>query len=397
MDKISSCGFLVFASAFGFGWFGITGSALGVGMGILSAGVGVLTLVEKDEVRDIIEGCGIQTKNGHMPTYTKKDIDTGYSLTFKMPAGICSEDFIKHERRFSENLDGKIEFAYIGQSKLLLNVHTEKLEKMYNYELIESEGLNFAIGETRQGTAWLSFDDSTPHCLVGGTTGSGKSVCLRTIITTAILSKDAALHLCDLKAGAEFSVFRRSSKVSTYATNAEECFNLMHELKEEMMKRLDLFRQKEVENLEQYNRKTHDKLRSHLVVIDEFANLRRSKQTLELVDELLRMARAVGIHIIIATQRPSRENLPGTLKCNIQSIIAFKVKDAINSRILLENDKAALLRGKGHGILQTENDTEFQGYFISTEDTKELIKHTYKSKNEKENKPKGWIEIDPKE
>ena len=88
MDKISSCGFLVFASAFGFGWFGITGSVLGFGMGILNAGVGVLTLLEKDEVKDIIEGCGIQTKNGHMPTYTKKDIDTGYSLTFKMPAGI---------------------------------------------------------------------------------------------------------------------------------------------------------------------------------------------------------------------------------------------------------------------------------------------------------------------
>jgi S-DNA-T family DNA segregation ATPase FtsK/SpoIIIE len=222
------------------------------------------------------------------------------------------------------------------------------------------------------------MDDENPHLLIGGTSGSGKSVMLRTIITSIIQNKSAMLHLCDLKGGVEFAIFKRSSRVNTFAKNMPEAATQMIMLKDEMYKRLDLFEQQKVVNLDEYNKKTKANLPRHLLIIDELANITLSSKDLtETLDELLRMARAVGIHIILATQRPSADVLPGTLKANISATVCFKTRNHVNSEILLDHKGAEDLRGKGHGIYQTSDEMEFQGLFLSPKDAEELIKHTY--------------------
>ena len=92
------------------------------------------------------------------------------------------------------------------------------------------------------------------------------------------------------------------------------------------------------------------------------------------------MARAVGIHIILATQRPDKEVLPGALKANISATVCFKTRNHVNSEILLDHKGAENLRGKGHGIYQTSDEQEFQGLFLSSKDAEGLIKHTYVDK-----------------
>ena len=195
------------------------------------------------------------------------------------------------------------------------------------------------------------------------------------------------LHLCDLKYGVEFSIFQYSKMVETCARDIDEALALFYMLEEEMYQRYKILEAAKVVNITEYNKKyRHKKMPYHLVFIDEFANLKRSKEALELIDKLLRMARAVGIHFVIATQRPDAETIPGELKANLQATIAFKVRNEVNSRILLDYKGAENLRGQGHGILQTDKDVEFQGWYLDIDTARRLIEHTNDYSKKKVNK-----------
>jgi type IV secretory pathway TraG/TraD family ATPase VirD4 len=112
-------------------------------------------------------------------------------------------------------------------------------------------------------------------------------------------------------------------------------------------------------------------------LFDEFANIvEEDKDCLQYLKRLLRMARACGIHIILCTQRPDKDTVPGSIKNNVAARVALYCSDKTNSRIIIDNDKAAYLSGNGHGILHTKDDVEFRGFFLETEKAKQLIKHT---------------------
>jgi len=266
---------------------------------------------------------------------------------------------------------------------MILKAYTKQLKSLYPYEQIKTKGLSFPLGYSHKGLITHTMNDENPHMLVGGSTGSGKSVCLRTIIISVMQSAtNIKLHLCDLKGGVEFAIFKHSSRVYSFAKNMSEAITQILMLREEMYRRLELFEEQRVVNLDEYNKKTRSKLQRHLLIIDELANITlENKDLTETINELLRMARAVGIHLILATQRPDREVLPGALKANISATVCFKCRNNVNSEILLSHKGAENLRGKGHGIYQTSDEQEFQGLFLSSEDAEELIKHTYIKKS----------------
>jgi len=127
-------------------------------------------------------------------------------------------------------------------------------------------------------------------------------------------------------------------------------------------------------NVTEYNRH-RTKMNYHLVVIDEYANLRENKEIQAKVDKLLRICRAVGIYFIICTQRPSAETVPGLIKANTQAVLAFAVKNQVNSRILLDNDKAADIEIPGRAIYQQgSKDKEVQVMFLPDTKARSLIK-----------------------
>lgn len=341
------------------------------------------------ELEKLFKACKIQNVDKKIPKIIKQEeTDYGKDVILYVPEGLSISDFEKKQEAIEQYLGAKIELENIGRQKILMKVMANKLKTMYPYRPIKTkEPVELPLGISLKGPITLKLDDSYPSCLVGGTSGSGKSVCLRVMITNCILTKDPKilkLHLCDLKYGVEFSIFKYSNMVETFAKNIDETLELLYMLDEEMHKRYELFSEKKVVNIQEYNRKyKKNQIPYHLVFIDEFANLHISKEAIDLVDKLLRMARAVGIHFVIATQRPDKDTVPGSIKANLQASIAFKTKNDVNSMILLDNNKASELRGKGHGILQVDEDIEFQGYFLDIDEARELIKHTYVKKKSK--------------
>jgi S-DNA-T family DNA segregation ATPase FtsK/SpoIIIE len=343
-------------------------------------GLPVLALCRTDKTEKLMRNCGIKNKDDKVPiVYDKKKKEYGYDLTLHLPEGLCLSDIQKHQEAIETNLNAKVELLPSTNQKMILKAYTKQLKQLYPYEKVETKGLSFPLGYSHKGLVIHTMDDENPHLLIGGTSGSGKSCCLRATITHIIQTKpDIKLHLCDLKGGIEFAIFKRSKQVQTFAKNLQEATEQLLMLKEEMYKRFELFEQQNVVNLTEYNRKIKDKLPKHLLIIDELANITLESANLtEVLNELLRMARACGIHIIVSTQRPSADVLPGILKCNILATVAFKVRNHVNSEILIDHKGAEDLKGKGHGIYQTSNEIEFQGLFISAKDAVELIKHTY--------------------
>jgi S-DNA-T family DNA segregation ATPase FtsK/SpoIIIE len=346
-------------------------------------GIPILILCRKDKTEKLMRSCGIKNNNDKVPLlYNKKKKDYGYEMTLHLPAGLCLSDVEKHKEALETNLNARIELLPSTNRKMILKAYTKRLKALYPYETVDTKDLTFPLGYSYKGLITHTMNDENPHLLIGGTSGSGKSVMLRVIITFLILNKKVTLHLCDLKGGVEFAIFKNSSRVKTFAKNMGEAAAQLLMLKEEMYRRLELFEEQKVVNLAEYNKKTKSNLPEHVQIIDELANITlQSKDLTETLDELLRMARAVGIHIILATQRPSADVLPGTLKANISATICFKCRNNVNSQILLDHKGAEDLKGKGHGIYQTSDEQEFQGLFLSSEDAEELIKHTYVEKS----------------
>jgi S-DNA-T family DNA segregation ATPase FtsK/SpoIIIE len=347
----------------------------------------ILLLGLKPKFYKLFKNCGLINKDEKVPfIYSKRKTSYGTEYTLHVPEGLCLTDFVKSQEAIETNLNCKVELLPSTNRKIVLKAFTAKQDTIFQYEFIKTKGLSFPLGYSHMGLVSHTMDDENPHLLIGGTSGSGKSVCLRAIITNIILNKSCILHLCDLKGGVEFAIFKRSSAVKTFAKDMMESMQLINELKAEMYRRLELFEKEYCVNLQEYNRKTKANLPKHLLVVDELANITLyDKDLTETISELLRMARAVGIHLILATQRPSAEVLPGTLKANVAATIAFKTRNHVNSQILLDRKGAEDLRGKGHGILQTNNEVEFQGLFLTSDESRELIKHTYVEKSNKVN------------
>jgi S-DNA-T family DNA segregation ATPase FtsK/SpoIIIE len=346
-------------------------------------GIPVLLLTREDKTSKLMKACGIKNKNDKIPLlYKKTPKEYGYDLTLRLPEGLCLSDIEKHQEAIETNLNAKVELLPSTNQMMILKAFTKRLKSLYKYENMETKGLTFPLGYSHKGLIIHKMDDENPHMLVGGSSGSGKSVLLRVIITSIIQNKNSVLHLCDLKGGVEFAIFKRSKYVKTFAKNMSEAITQLLMLKEEMYRRLELFEEQKVVNLNEYNKKTKSNLPRHLLIIDELANITlESKDTTEILNELLRMARAVGIHIILATQRPSADVLPGTLKANISATVCFKTRNHVNSEILLDHKGAENLRGKGHGIYQTSDELEFQGLYLEAKEAEELIKHTYVEKS----------------
>lgn len=218
----------------------------------------------------------------------------------------------------------------------------------------------FVLGETIEGDVIRGDlgDHSSCHLLVAGMTGSGKSVLLKGLVASLVQLHDPSsiqLSLVDPKR-VTFGSFAAS--VSAYlarplAFEAEQVLTLLEELNAEMDERYRAFEQADAVDLDEYNQAASTDLRlpRHVLVVDEFQDLVTTKATAEiffaLVARLGAKARAAGIHLILATQRPDRTVVPGRIKANLTGRIALRVPEAINSRIILDRKGAEQLLGRG--------------------------------------------------
>ena len=225
-----------------------------------------------------------------------------------------------------------------------------------------------------------------PHLLVAGATGSGKSVFLNSIINDLILNtspEDVRVTLVDPKR-VEFSQYRGIPHVRDVITDNKLAVDTLERMVDEMNKRYKSFETHRVKDIKGYNRlEGLDKIPYEVVIVDEMADLMMNHSEVE--DSLVSIAqlgRASGIHIIIATQRPTVNVITGNLKANIPSRVAFRVASGVDSRTILDHSGAEKLKGNGDMLLKTElGESRVQGLYITDDDICSIVEHYRVGKN----------------
>ena len=238
--------------------------------------------------------------------------------------------------------------------------------------------ISFAVGKDISGECIIGDIGKLPHLLIAGTTGSGKSVCTNTIITSLLYKAtpdEARLIMVDPKM-VELGIYNGIPHLLIpVVTDPKKAAGALQWAVTEMMKRYRAFSEVGVRKLEEYNSlaaKTEgmEKMPSIVVIIDELADLMlvAAKEVEESIVRVAQMGRAAGMHLVIATQRPSADVITGLMKANIPSRIAFAVASAMESRIILDTQGAEKLVGRGDMLfapLGNGKPTRVQGCFIS--------------------------------
>jgi S-DNA-T family DNA segregation ATPase FtsK/SpoIIIE len=263
--------------------------------------------------------------------------------------------------RIVERIPGK---SAIGIEVPNLEPETVRLREILNSAEFESSGgiLRLAIGKDTSGIPFVTELDSMPHMLVAGATGTGKSVAINSMILSLLFHltpEEVRLLMVDPKM-LELSPYEGIPHLlSPVVMEPKKAASALRWLVAEMERRYQLLASRKARNIDSYNKKTakmkdlpedEDKQLPHIVVIiDELADLMMSasRDIEECIARLGQMARAAGIHLIIATQRPSVDIISGSIKTNITGRIAFKVTDKANSRVILDYNGAEQLLGRG--------------------------------------------------
>ena len=260
--------------------------------------------------------------------------------------------------------------------------------------------LAFAMGKTITGESFSADLTNMPHLLIAGATGSGKSVCLNTVITSLLYrATPEELHfiMIDPKR-IELSIYRGiphlqfqyrvhvkegeepvTRTVEGVVTDSDETLQIFRMAVTEMDARYKMLAKEACRNIEEYNRKSERRMSYLVIVIDELADLMLSREAGEIenrIAKLAQMSRAVGIHLILATQRPSVDVITGVIKANFPSRIAFQVASRTDSRTILDANGAESLLGRGDMLYMPPGKAEperLHGPFISTKETNQIV------------------------
>lgn len=231
--------------------------------------------------------------------------------------------------------------------------------------------LPLILGKTRHGDPLVVDLTAMPHLLISGATGSGKSMILQTILCSLIsknYGRNVQLALIDPKR-VEFSYYNNIQSLwNPIACDIESSLSMLNALVEEMDRRFIILQKNKCRNILELN----DKMPYIAVVIDELADLMMSEKNKvqNLICRLAQKSRACGIHLIVATQRPSVDVVTGVIKANFPARLSCRVSSAIDSRVILDRNGAEKLLGKGDAILYSSDYSfvRFKGAFLSEND-----------------------------
>ena len=245
--------------------------------------------------------------------------------------------------------------------------------------------LSFALGKDIGGNCIVGNISKLPHLLIAGTTGSGKSVCMNSLILSLLYKArpdEVKLIMIDPKM-VELGIYNGIPHLYVpVVTDPKKAAGALQWSVVEMLKRYRAFSEEGVRDLDAYNRirkaQGEETLPRVVIVIDELADLMlvASKDVEESICRVAQMGRAAGMHLVIATQRPSADVITGLMKANIPSRIAFAVSSSLESRIILDQGGAEKLIGFGdmlYAPIGTQKPTRIQGSFVSDEEREDVI------------------------
>ena len=288
----------------------------------------------------------------------------------------------------------RIEAPIPGKAAVGIEVPNKEKESVGLRDLIDSRefklsktNLPLVLGKNVSGEIIVSSIDKMPHLLIAGATGSGKSVCINSIITSILYKsspEDVKLMLIDPKV-VELSVYNGIPHLLIpVVTDAKKASFALNWAVEEMEKRYKAFAKSGTRDLKSYNNKMikqgqpEEKFPQIVIIVDELADLMMvaASEVEDYIARLAQMARAAGIYLIIATQRPSVDVITGTIKANIPSRIAFSVSSSVDSRTILDVGGAEKLLGKGDMLFAPSylpKPLRIQGAFISDDEVERIV------------------------
>ena len=295
----------------------------------------------------------------------------------------------------------RMEAPIPGKAAIGIEVPNNKQTAVFLREVLDSKEfknsnkkLAFALGKDIAGKCVVGDLATMPHTLIAGATGSGKSVCINTLIVSLLYKyspKEVKLLMVDPKV-VELSVYNGIPHLLIpVVTDPKKAAAALNWAVNEMNKRYKLFAEASVRNIESYNALfekgiIEEKLPYTVIIVDELADLMMAcpNDVEDYICRLAQMARAAGMHLIIATQRPSVDVITGVIKANIPSRISFAVSSGIDSRTILDQTGAEKLLGRGDMLycpIGENKPIRVQGAFISEEEVEKVVNFI---KNEEE-------------
>ena len=327
----------------------------------------------------------------HVKNGTKISKITGLSKEIALALGA-------KDVRIEAPIPGKTSVGIEIPNKNPVGVPIREVIERRRKEMIDPNmKLPVSLGKDINGVPMIFDLSKTPHLLVAGSTGSGKSVCINSFIASLLINKrpdEVKLILVDPKK-VELSNYNGVPHLyCPVVTDPKKASVALQNVVKEMENRYLTFEEEKVKNITGYNEKIEKLMKSNpeenyhkmpywLVIIDELADLMlvASKEVEDSIMRITQMARAAGIHLIVATQRPSTDVITGVVKANIPSRISFAVASQIDSRTILDCGGAEKLLGKGDMLFKPmgqNNPTRIQGNFISDEEIERVISYVTK-------------------
>ena len=295
--------------------------------------------------------------------------------------------------------DIRIEAPIPGKAAVGIEVPNKENTAVMLRDLLETDEFQnheskiaFAAGRDIAGKVVVADIMKMPHVLIAGATGSGKSVCINTLIMSILYKadpKDVKLIMIDPKV-VELSVYNGIPHLMIpVVTDPKKAAGALNWAVAEMMKRYDLFAQYNVRDLKGYNAKVEtveaieeegkpEKLPQIVIIVDELADLMMVApgEVEESICRLAQLARAAGIHLVLATQRPSVNVITGLIKANMPSRIAFSVSSGVDSRTIIDMNGAEKLLGKGDMLFYPagyQKPARVQGAFVSDKEVQAVV------------------------
>lgn len=294
----------------------------------------------------------------------------------------------------------RIEAPIPGKAAVGIEVPNKETQSVYMRTLLESDAfkehpskLAFALGQDIAGNAVVTDIAKMPHLLIAGATGSGKSVCINTLITSILYKadpKEVKLLLVDPKV-VELSVYNGIPHLLIpVVTDPKKASSALNWAVREMLQRYNDFAAHGVRDIKGFNKMMEEKgeekgkMPQIVIIIDELADLMMAApgEVEDAICRLAQMARAAGMHLIIATQRPSVDVITGVIKANIPSRLAFAVSSGIDSRTILDMVGAEKLLGKGDMLFYPSGQSKpsrLQGAFVTDQEVEAIVDFLKKS------------------
>ncbi len=314
--------------------------------------------------------------------------------TLKPPSGVKLTRITQLETNIALNLAAqalRIEAPIPGQRAVGIEVPNLKAADVRLYGILNAkqwkgshEPLGFAIGKDIAGDAVVGELNKMPHLLIAGQTGSGKSVMINTLLTSLLYRNspsDMRLILVDPKQ-VEMAPYEDIPHLLTpIITEPEKCISALKWAVNEMERRYSLLAEQKLRDIKTFNQKNTEEAMPYVViVIDELADLMMvaARDVEALIVRLAQKARAVGIHLVLATQRPSVDVITGLIKANVPARIAFTVASQVDSRTILDQIGAEKLLGQGDMLMltpQMNKPKRIQGAWVTDDEVVKITDH----------------------